>query len=194
MRSFTRIFCNTWKYGTPNLPIFTKKCKWNQPRHQVTFLFKIFKFRVVSFQAFVKDSFETILHIYWIGSGKLPFEANILFGRRNWKRDITSSFTKAWLTVNVTLYLGFVRRAKDGGFGKVGYLFQRNLHHSFKRQSEWCQLCGNVHSVAIVGFQFEPYHVVALLSFSRNISLALFVILSIFSIFGWSDLLQILRL
>ena len=47
-------------------------------------------------------------------------------------------------------------------------------------------------AVAIVGFQFGLYHVVAPLSFSRSISLAsLFAILSIF---GWSDLLQILRL
>ena len=46
-------------------------------------------------------------------------------------------------------------------------------------------------AVAIVGFQFGLYHVVAPLSFSRSIRLALFVILSIF---GWSDLLQILRL
>ena len=39
--------------------------------------------------------------------------------------------------------------------------------------------------------QFELYHVIAPLSFQRSISLAsLFVILFIF---GWSDLLQILR-
>ena len=44
---------------------------------------------------------------------------------------------------------------------------------------------------AIVGFQFGLYHVVVPLSFLFSINLAsLFAILSIF---GWSDLLQILR-
>ena len=53
-----------------------------------------------------------------------------------------------------------------------------------------------VHGCRFVGFhvaivRFSVYHVVAPLSFSRSISLAsLFAILSIF---GWSDLLQILR-
>ena len=47
-------------------------------------------------------------------------------------------------------------------------------------------------TVAILGFQFGLYHVTAPLSFLRSISLAsLFAILSIF---GWLDLLQILRL
>ena len=40
-------------------------------------------------------------------------------------------------------------------------------------------------TVAIVGFQFGLYHVVAPLSFSRSISLALFVILSIACCFNW---------
>ena len=46
-------------------------------------------------------------------------------------------------------------------------------------------------TVAILGFQFGLYYVVVPLSFLRSISLAsLFTSLSIF---GWSDLLQILR-
>ena len=46
-------------------------------------------------------------------------------------------------------------------------------------------------TVGILGFQFRLYHVDVPLSFLRRISIA--SVYTILSIFGWSDLLQILR-
>ena len=61
-------------------------------------------------------------------------------------------------------------------------------HHRVQTESQQLQL----QLLAIVGFQFGLYHVIAPLSFLRSISLA--SLFAIPSIFGWSDLLQILRL
>ena len=47
-------------------------------------------------------------------------------------------------------------------------------------------------TVAILGFQFELYHVVVPLSFLRSVSLT-WLFTSLFSILSWSDLLQIPR-